>query len=291
MKVKAMGYEPLDDFMRRGLHGAAADPGNHPELEVLLAFQAGELPGATYRQVSEHIAACGPCRQCVQDLAAIPELESENHPRTEADLDADWADLMERLRREGVQIPEAAPASPAAASGTPLFAGVRRAVRAFAAFRVPLPVVATLALAALGLLAWQREAARRPSRNPHLADLATSDTRRGAETGSEWQRVDVPAASERLILLFLRSNQDAVSAPDGTPAAVTPGHRYRIELSPEAAPGRVILITPGLHADKYGTLNLDLLRDTLTAGRYFARVFEEEGSAAIAEYRFDLSFE
>ncbi len=57
---------------------------SHPDAEELMAYVAQELPEEQREVVEEHLARCRECRVLVQDFA---ELQSEDEPSFEAELD------------------------------------------------------------------------------------------------------------------------------------------------------------------------------------------------------------
>lgn len=291
-----MGHEPLDDFMRIGMQDPASAAGDHPEPEVLLAYQAEELRDADAARVREHVAACPTCRQCVDDFAAIPELESEDAARSEADLDADWRDLMGRLRRTGADVPvepvpphaEPLPTRRSAPADVPPDRKWLRWFLAPAGHGVPFPLAAGFLLAAVGLGTWQHRSAQAPRGNVAVRDVTPERDMRREERGPEWPQIVVPPGAERVVLLFPLVDNGLVTEPGAEPAPLAAS--YRLEIAPESKPTQPCLRRSGLVPDADRTVSVDLAPGALAAGPYQARVFTGEGGDSVAQYRFQLVY-
>lgn len=213
-----MSYEPLDDFMRIGMQDT---PDDHPEPEALLAYQAGELAPAEAERLRAHVAACTTCRQCVDDFAALPDLEAEDSPRNETDLATDWADLLDRLRRD-----EAGAGTPTA---PPRVVPMRRppAVLAW------LPLAASLLLATgLGFWGWAEHRRAERMQAAAMVSFAAGATRGDEPTvpaAGAWLDFDLKAGTYRITVVREGANQPSFEA---TRKGTDTGLRIYVELPP-----------------------------------------------------------
>ncbi|HEY4596436.1 MAG TPA: zf-HC2 domain-containing protein, partial [Thermoanaerobaculia bacterium] len=93
--------QALEEWMAETGGGA----GEHPDTEVLAAYQARELPPAEERRVQDHLALC---RECALLLLDLEELDDPDFGR-EIEVPAGTGEaLWSRLRQEIREAPAAA---------------------------------------------------------------------------------------------------------------------------------------------------------------------------------------
>ncbi|HEY4562722.1 MAG TPA: zf-HC2 domain-containing protein [Thermoanaerobaculia bacterium] len=252
--------QALEEWMAE----TGGDAGEHPDTEVLAAYQARELPPAEEQRVQDHLALC---RECALLLLDLEELDDPDFGR-EIEVPAGTGEaLWSRLRQEI----RAAPAA---------------AVVPFPRRRLAAPppwmsaLAAALLVAVIGLSVWVASLRRtveglsRPEVNAAVLDLVPGGV--GQREGGSAPAAVVPSGS-RLFTLIL-----------------SPGRRgdfqdYAAEI---ARPGGAVTWRGrGLRPNAYGSFSLTLTRRAFAAGEHRLRLFgiRNGGREVLGEYAFQIA--
>lgn len=238
--------QTLTEAVREAASRARRDLGEHPPPEVLLDYDAGELPGAEMERVRRHLVLCHRCAREVLALAALPE----GPPRDpEMRLGAEEEEALWRRVTSHLEPPR--PGQRPA----PRVRAVRRRERR----RLPVglyPAAAALIAACAGLAFWGlglRQEVRQlsaPRGDVHVVEVRPEalPAQRGGGT------VLVPAGMGRVVLELVATD-------------LRPFERYRAEVREGSAQG--LLRWDGrLVRDPEGGFHLELSRADLPTGRY-----------------------
>lgn len=249
--------------------------GEHPAVEVLVAYHEGRLPEPEREQVADHLALCAECRELLLDLAGggDPGPPEDPQPLSDLEVAAAWEGLRGRLEEK-----PAAEATPLRLPGradretaAPHRPEPHRAPeRTAPPWRRPLALAASLLLG-VGLF-WGGSALYRSWQQAStvLVELFPEEERtRGSEGPAP-----VPADAERFALVL------------NLPLDLEPFARYEAEV----ARGEQVdhRLPPADGGD--GTLRLDLTRDDLPPGKYQVRLYgmAEGIRAEIATYELEV---
>ena len=236
------------------LAGDGPAPGPHPDADRLMAYHAGELPGADAEQVQEHLSLCRPCMEDLLDLESFVAA-GERGPAPVKDLGA--ASLLRSLQREtGRRAPSWLPLAAAAL------------------------LMATLGLGIWGthqrlLLNELRErsgAIASPRPDARIADLYGQSFPRGGS--GEAAAVSLPP-KDGFLLLILNLPQ----APERA--------TFEVEIE---GPGGKKLWEGQLRQTEFGTLQLGLPGNFLEAGRHRILVHAETGGERRLIETFPVTF-
>ncbi len=121
--------------------------GQHPDVDMWIAYHGGDLPGNDEDRLRGHLAKCPACVSLVLDLAAFSGIHDDRAEVSEFEMAAAWRALRASLHEAP---PREAP---------PRQAPPRQAPPRLAERRVPLPLAlaASLLVGALGLTFWGLE--------------------------------------------------------------------------------------------------------------------------------------
>jgi hypothetical protein len=252
--------EALEEWMAE----TGGDAGEHPDTEVLAAYQARALPPEEERRVQDHLLLC---RECALLLLDLEELDEPDFGR-------------------GIEVPEG--------TGEALWSRLRQEIREVpAAPVVPLPrrrlapppswmsaLAAVLLVAVVGLSAWVASLRRtveglsRPEVNAAVLDLVPGGI--GQREGGNAPAAVVPSGSRMFTLIL------------------SPGRRgdfqdYATEIARPG--GAVVWRDRGLRPNVYGSFSLTLPRRAFTAGEHRLRLFgiRNGGREALGEYAFQIA--
>ena len=238
---------------------------DHPTLQELVAYRAGELPPEGEDRIQEHLTQCHDCAQLLLDLAEFEQFPPppEEMGPVDARTEASWQRLRTRLREgEEEREEEEAPAV--------LFPR-RPRVPPWQRPALPWALAAGLALCSVGLWQWagrlQSEIGRleAPQLNVPVEDLSAGETR-GA-------RPEVPV---------LRGGGVLVLYP--------PTEAAEYEVEAVSTDGELV-IRPlrGPAIDE--VLTLSIPPTFLPAGRYSARLYGIDNGERklLKEYAFEIS--
>lgn len=248
----------LSEGVRAWAQGRRPDA-DHPRIEELVSYHAGEIAGEEEERLQEHLSLCPECTQLLLDLDGFEKLappEDKRH-RAAADVEGAWQKLTGRLSAE----PEAAGAGVLPFQPPPRHGKLRRYVLQ--------PLVAVLTIAVVALSFWvatlRRElrALSQPQSAVQVIDLfADEDVRYRREKHEEI--VQASRGAETLVLL-LRLVE----------ARIFPA--YRIELSDNE--GNVLWQRDGLQPNEDESFPLTIAGSFFSPGLYEIRLFGSEGES------------
>ncbi len=156
--------------------------GEHPDPEVLLAYQQEDLPEAEAERIRDHLALCRECGELVLDFAAFPGLEPPaGGPRV------DRREIRERWRE-----------LQAAMGGARMPAWRRSAV--------VLPLAAAFLVAALGLGAWNvslRERLTEATAPRGIVPVFDVSPESRVTRGTSRNTLQLPATADRVVVSLL----------------------------------------------------------------------------------------
>ncbi|HEX2251726.1 MAG TPA: zf-HC2 domain-containing protein [Thermoanaerobaculia bacterium] len=237
-----------------------APPAGHPDDARLTAYVAGELGADEDEAVQRHLALCRRCARLVAEASRFPDLEPVPGEPDGAGTRSAWAATRARLVEEGV-LPATAAAPERSAAPEPV-AGPLPFSRSPRAQRDPRrrellgrpgvawAVAATLALAVVGLGAWNARLAGRlaqPVGNVPIVDLSLTVTR-----SSGGAPVEVPVDAAPVVVLLL--------APERLPEYSA----YGVELV--GAAGEPLWSVSGLRPTEFETFTLQVPSRRIPAG-------------------------
>ncbi len=235
----------------------------HPDLDELLRYHAGDLAAEAADRVQGHVASCRTCARQLLDLQAFHDAASATADDLgDFETAAAWRSMKALLRER----------KPSPATTAPR--------------RLPLALAASLCAVSVALGLWSADLRRQ---------VATLDARL-----ADFSRphLDVP-----ILYLdpMTRSEGEPVAAlevPDGEsiflfilqPTEPREFSRYRVTVLD--AGERLVWEETDLSMSEYGTLRIAFSRDFLNAGRYLVRLYgmEEEQSSLIGEYPVELRY-
>ena len=265
---------------------------DHPEVEVLLAYQEGRLLGEEADRVRRHLVLCQDCAREVLSLGAFDEPATEGFP-TEAENLASWERFQRKLADEAagkVPATEHAAGRDGAHGG-----GARDGATGSRSRRRPRPwrlgnpwlLAASIAFAVTGLATWwptfQMQmgglAVLPGAEAPHLLPFRLRPAGESAKrSASVVENIGVPAATDTLISTLLIADQD-------------PFPEYRVEIQDQA--GRPVVRHRGVRRQKDGSFLLQLPRSKLPDGVYRLHLsgIDGEREETLAVYDFALHTE
>lgn len=271
-----------DDLLDRALEAAAravSGPDGeamteHPDSEMLVAYQEQRLTDEAAKQVRWHLAVC---EECARDVLALADVELDQAdpevlPSVSETTD-EWETFKNRLAREapvpGVGHGDGPRRDPPSRESGSESSSVPWRVPHFLA-------LAASVVIALGLGYWIfREPA--DTSNPFLADLLP-DGAMPIRDASRDQDVTVPDGMSSLILRLNLGDQ-------------TPYDSYRVEIHDTA--GKVRWEHEGLQRQPAGQFIVWVQRADIPAGSYELRLFGVEGDGTkniLATYSFRLYY-
>lgn len=227
----------------------------HPEPDVLLAYQQGDLPELRAERIRDHLAICSECGELVLDFAAFPALDPpEGISRLDRrEIQERWRGFQEATHENRVSI-------------------WRRPA-------VLLPLAAGLLAATIGLGAWGLALQR---------DLAQANGPRGSVLSVELAPTTVVSrgTEERGLRLSPRAQILSITL-DLVPGETYPD--YRVDCRDAA--GRMVARNLEVLSGEAGSFTLIVPLSRLPSGRYrFELVGLRQGRRTpLAEYRLRIS--
>jgi len=208
---------------------------DHPTLQELVAYRAGELSAEADDRIQEHLTQCRDCAQLLLDLAEFEQFPPppEEMAPVDARTEASWQRLRPRLgeREEGREAVRAEEADEDAPGPSPAVLFPRRPhVPLWRRPALPWSLAAALALCSVGL--WQHSG-RQERRieelaRPHAVQAVTLEAEDDGSRGDREDRA-VHAGEDVVYDLLLSSNPEAPTYP-----------LYAVEIVPAAGHGKPI---------------------------------------------------
>lgn len=267
-----MAHDPaapdlVDQAARNLLAEARRTMTDHPEVDLLLAYQESRLESAEADRVRQHLAHCQDCAREVLSLGVFDEPATSGFP-TDAENLASWERYQQRLTQQELsqqklaqETSEQAQPDREKPAQEPGF-GPRHA--RYGPWRLGNPwlLAASILFAVTGLAAWWSAFQTRPA-EPALSPTAAAPQLlafRLRPAGEPRKRdaavvesIDVPATADTLISTLLIADQ-------------TPFPNYRIEIRDSA--GEPVIRQRGVPRQKNGSFLLQLARSKLPDGTY-----------------------
>jgi Putative zinc-finger len=242
---------------------------DHPTLQELVAYRAGELSPEGDDRIQEHLTQCRDCAQLLLDLAEFeqyPQPPEEMGP-VDARTEASWQRLRARLR-EGEERRE---------EGEPVLLPRRIRVPLWRRPALPWALAAGLTFCSVGL--WQHSG-RQERRIEELSrpQAVRTVTLEAEDDGSRGADEERPVHAGEVVAYDLPLSSDPR-------APVYP--LYAVEIVPAADGAKPI--PAGRHQADHGILSI-LLRSAPEAGDYYFQVSGIEGGreTPVGRYRFKV---
>ncbi len=233
---------------------ASGENGRHPEIDVWIAYQGGDLPGDEEDRLRSHLAKCPACVSLVLDLAAFGGHHEDRAQVSEFEMAAAWRVLKAGLRE-----------------APPRKAPPRRLADRRISF--PLALAASLLVGAVGFSFWTMEYRNARGLRERVAvlsqpqlNLAISDLEPDMATRSGIASPEEISRDEFSVLIMLPTEEFET---------------YEVEIVGGGA--RVVWASPELAPDaELGTLTVGLPPGYLEPGDYRVQLFGRRGGERIA---------
>ena len=239
------------------------ETGDHPEVDVLIAYHQGELTGGQRDGVLDHLTVCRQCMGMLRDFREFSDSVAERAEEESVDFEAaaSLRALKPRLAAtDGAAEPDTAGRSPSPS------------VPKKSVWQVLAAMAATFVLTALGFSIWNSEQQRTPAGLQPNAAIYDLKEQSGERSGRTAPVTSIPASLGATLIL----------SPDLEP----PFTKYRIVFRDVG--GAVIQSAQGLTPHPVdATLTCGLLPGSLPPGDYGVELYEDVPNAPVrplAEY-------
>lgn len=235
----------------------------HPAPEILIAYDAGELPPEQTEQLREHFVHCRECPELLLDYQRFAAAKGRGEGPPDPEVARAWQELRRRAARGRPS--RGVPPRPR----TP---GVAQS----------LCILLLVAMTALSLWVLDLRGQVRRLGEPQVNLPVESLT--APSHGPDWvRRIAMPAATERFLLILIpKAGRPDAAASAIVPTAPAAPTEYRLEIA--TADGRPLWSADRLARGADGSFALGLSRRFLPGGEYRIRLFERlQGRAALVE--------